>query len=116
MLELIKKEYEKQTLPAHYEVYNLTNEPMKDLKVTKLLELPRLHRMKFEKGKITKQELEEQYLRGLESRGQHLISVDYGSCTVMVCGCNSYKHVDNCAMQYLKKYMKLKNHIIEKYE
>jgi len=116
MLELTKKEYENQTLPAHYEVYNLSNEPMEGLKTTKLLELPRLHRMKFEKGNITKKELEEQYYRGLESRGQHLISVDYGSCTVMVCGCETCNHDDNCAMGYLKKYMKLKNHTIEKYD
>jgi len=116
MLELIKKDYLSQTLPAHYEVYNLSNEPMECLKTTKLLELPRLHLMKFKKGKITKKELEEQYFRGLDSRGQHLISVDYGSCAVMVCNCKSYKHSDNCAMKYLKDYMKLKNHIIERYD
>lgn len=116
MLELTKKDYLNQTLPSHFEVYNLSSEPIKGLKTTKLLELPRLHRIKFEKGKITKKELEEQYYRGLESRGQQLISVDYGSCTVMVCGCETYKHDDNCAMEYLKRYMKLKNHIIERYE
>ena len=116
MLELIKRDYLQQTLPAHFEAYNLTNEPIKELKTTKLLELPKLHLMKFKKGKITKEELEEQYYRGLESRGQHLISVDYGSCSVMVCGCDSYSHNDDCAMKYLKKYMKLKNHTIERYE
>lgn len=116
MLELIKKDYLKQTLPAHYVVYNLTNEPMKGLKTTKLLELPKLYLMKFKKGEITKEELEKQYLRGLESRGQHLISVDYGSFSVMVCGCDSYSHSDDCAMKYLKKYMKLKNHTIERYK
>ncbi len=116
MLELIKQDYLKQTLPAHYDLYNISNEPMDELKYLKLLQLPKLHLIKFEKGKITKKELEEQYFRGLDSRGQHLISVDYGSCTVMVCNCENYKHSDSCAMQYLKKYMKLKNHIIEKYD
>ena len=116
MLELIKQDYLKQTLPAHYDLYNISNEPIDRIKYLKLLQLPRLHLMKFEKGKITKKELEEHYFRCLDSRGQHLINVDYGSCSVMVCNCKSYKHDYNCAMGYLKKYMKLKNHIIEKYE
>jgi len=116
MLEIIKKDYLKHTLPAHFDIYNISNEPIDEIKYLKLLQLPRLYLMKFEKGKITKKELEEQYFRGLDSRGQHLISVDYGSCAVMVCTCESYNHNDNCAMQYLKKYMKLKNHIIEKYD
>jgi hypothetical protein len=71
--------------------------------------------MKFEKGKITKQELEEQYFRGLDSRGQHLISVDYGVCSVMVCNCNSYRHSDKCPMPYLKKYLKIKNVEVDRY-
>ena len=116
MKEIIKKDYLKETFPTHFDVYNISSEPIDGIKYLKLLQLPKLYLMKFEKGKITKKELEEQYFRGLDSRGHHLISVDYGSCAVMVCNCESYKHSDTCAMQYLKKYMKLKNHIIEKYD
>lgn len=116
MLELIKKDYNKIMIPEHFSVYNISNEHINGIKYLKLLQLPKLHLMKFEKGKIPKKELEEQYFRGLDARGQHLISVDYGSCAVMVCNCESYNHNDNCAMQYLKKYMKLKNNIIEKYD
>lgn len=116
MLELTKKDYLNKDLPAHYEVYNISNEPIESLKTLKLLQLPKLHLMKFEKGKITKKELEEQYFRGLDSRGHHLISVDYGSCSVMVCNCESYKHSDISPMPYLKKYLKIKNVKIDKYE
>jgi len=115
MQEIIKSDYEKQTFPEHYDVHNVSNEPIDGLKYLKLLQLPKIHLMKFEKGKITQEELEEQYFRGLDSRGQHLISVDYGVCSVMVCSCESYEHDDKCAMKYLKKYMALKNHEIEKY-
>lgn len=115
MLELTKKDYLKQIIPTHYEVYNLSNEPMEGLKTTKLLQLPKLHLLKFKKGNITKKELEEQYFRALDSRGQHLISVDYGSCSVMVCGCDTYRHRDTCPIPYLKKYLKVKNIVIDKY-
>jgi len=116
MLEIIKKDYEKETFPTHYDLYNVSSESIDGIKYLKLLQLPRLHLMKFEKGKITKQELEEQYFRCLDSRGQHLISVDYGSCSVMVCNCENYKHSDSCPISYLKKYLKIKNVKIDKYE
>lgn len=116
MLELIKKDYLKKTIPAHYTLYNVSNEKIEGLKDEKFFQLPKIHFMEFNKGAISKEELEKQYLRGLESRGQHLISLDYGPCNVLVCNCKNYKHNDNCAMQYLKKYMKLKNHTIEKYK
>ena len=116
MQELIKKDYFKETFPTHFDVYNISNEPIDGLKELKLLQLPRLHLAKFKKGMITKEELEEQYFRGLDSRGQHLISVDYGSCSVMVCSCESYKHNDSCPIPYLKKYLKIKNIQIDKYE
>jgi len=116
MQYIIKKDYLIKTFPAHFDMYNISNEPIDGLKYLKLLQLPRLHLMKFEKGKISKRELEEQYFRGLDSRGQHLISVDYGSCAVMVCNCESYKHSDSCPILYLKKYLKIKNVKIDKYE
>ncbi|MGB5792134.1 hypothetical protein [Poseidonibacter sp.] len=115
MLELIKKDYTNRILPAHYEIYNISNEQIEGLKETKLLQLPRLHYRKFKKGVITTKELEKQYFRGLDSRGQHLISVDYGACSVIVCGCDTYKHNDTCPIPYLKKYLKIKNMKIDKY-
>jgi len=115
MYQLIKKDYGKVDIPAHFKVYNISNEKIEGLQDLKLLQLPKLHLLKYEKKQITKEELEEQYFRGLESRGQHLISVDYNSA-IMVCNCSSYAHKNSCAMKYLKKYMKLKNHSIEKYQ
>jgi hypothetical protein len=115
MQELIKSEYEKVDIPAHFEVYNVSNEKIEGLKDLKLLQLPKLHLMKFTKGKINKKELEEQYFRALDSRGQNLIGIDYGSCSIMVCSCETYKHKDSCPIPYLKKYMKIKNFEIEKY-
>ena len=115
MFEIIKEDYLKETFPTHYGLYNISNVPIEGIKYVKLLQLPKLHLLKFEKGKITKKELEEQYFRGLDSRGQHLISVDYGCCDIMVCNCDSYKHSDSCPMPYLKKYLKIKNHTIDKY-
>lgn len=97
-------------------MHNISNEPIEGLKPLKLLQLPKLHLLKFTKGEITKDELEEQYFRGLDSRGQHLIGVDYGSGSVMVCGCNTYRHSDTCPIPYLKKYLKIKNIKIEKYD
>ena len=116
MQEIIKEDYLKETFPTHYDLYNVSSEPIDGIKYLKLLQLPKLHLMKFEKGKITKKELEEQYFRGLDSRGQHLIGVDYGACAVVVCNCESYKHSDSCPMPYLKKYLKMKNIEIDKYE
>ena len=104
MYELIKSDYEKKTIPAHFKIYNITNEKVEGLKEAKLLQLPKLFLAKFNNGTITKEELEEQYYRGLESRGQHLISLDYGNFTVMLCDCKTYNHSDGCPMQYLKKY------------
>jgi len=116
MLELIKKDYNRVMIPEHFDVHNISSEHINGIKYLKLLQLPKLHLMKFEKGKITKKELEEQYFRGLDSRGQHLISVDYGSCSVMVCNCMSYDHSDSCPIPYLKKYLKMKNITIDKYD
>jgi len=117
MLELIKSDYQnkKAEIPTHFETYYVSSEKIEGLKNLKLLQLPRLHLMKFKKGQIDKKELEEQYFRALDSRGQNLLGVDYGSCSVMVCGCETYKHSDTCPMPYLKKYMKIKNFEIEKY-
>lgn len=115
MLELIKKDYNRIITPAHFDVYYISNEPIEGLKPVKLLQLPKLHLLKFTKGEITKDELEEQYFRGLDSRGQHLISLDYGSYSVMVCGCDTYRHSNSCPVPYLKKYLQIKNIKIEKY-
>jgi len=115
MQELINKDYKSVSIPDHFEVYNISNESIDGLKPQKLLQLPKLHLIKFKKGNITKKELEEQYFRALDSRGQHLISIDYGSCSVMVCGCETYKHTHTCPMPYLKKYLRVKNIDIDKY-
>ena len=115
MLELINKDYQNASIPIHFEVYNISNESIDGLKSLKILQLPKLHLLKYKKGNITKKELEEQYFRALDSRGQHLISVDYGSCSVMVCGCDTYRHRDTCPIPYLKKYLKVKNIVIDKY-
>lgn len=115
MLELIKSDYNKVMIPAHFDAYNISDKHINGLKPLKLLQLPKLHLMKYDKGKITQQELKEIYFKSLDSRGQHLISIDYGSCAVMVCNCDTYDHNDRCPMPYLKEYMALKNHEIEKY-
>lgn len=115
MLELTNKMYKTKQIPAYFEIYNISNEKIEGLKDLKLLQLPRFDLAKFEKGETSKEALEEQYFRGLESRGQHLIGVDYGRSAVMVCGCKTYKHSDSCPMPYLKKYMKKKNFEIERY-
>lgn len=116
MLELTKTDYPNQKIPSHYEVYNISHEPIDDLKVAKILQLSKILLLKFSKDKITKKEMEEQYFRGLDSLGQHLIATNYGSCSVVVCSCETYKHSDTCPIPYLKKYLKKKNVEIEKYE
>ncbi len=116
MVELIKKDYNKVMLPSHFEAYNISHEHINGLKPIKLLQFPKLQFMKYEKEKISKKELEEQYFRSLDSRGQHLISTDYGSCSVMVCTCDTYEHSDSCPMPYLKKYLKIKNIEVDRYE
>ena len=55
------------------------------------------------------------YFRGLDSLGQHLIATNYGSCSVVICGCEIYMHSDTCPIPYLKKYLKKKNVEIDRY-
>lgn len=115
MQQLISKDYRNQTLPSHFDVYNVSNEPIDALKVAKILQLPAGLLLKFNEKSITKEELEEQYFRGLDSLGQHLIATTYGSGSVIVCNCKSYRHSGACPIPYLKKYLKKKNVEIEKY-
>jgi len=114
MYELTKKMYLTKQIPKHFEVINISNEPIVGLKVDKLLQLQPFYLKQFADGDISKEKLEEQYLRVLEARGQHLISVDYRG-KILVCSCKTYKHSDSCPMPYLKNYMALKNHEIERY-
>lgn len=112
MYELTKAMYPRKTIPKHFKVLNISNEVIADLKMDKLLQLPPIYLKQFQNGEISKEILEDQYLRVLEARGQHLISVDYHG-VILVCGCKTYKHSDECPMPYLKKYMALKKHKIE---
>ena len=116
MLELTKINYTNQTIPSHYDIYNISHEPIDDLRVAKILQLSKILLLKFSKDKITKKEMEEQYFRGLDSLGQHLIATNYGTCSFIVCGCKTYNHYNTCPIPYLKKYLKKKNVEIEKYE
>ena len=114
MYELTKSMYPKKTIPKHFKALNISNEVITDLKVDKLLQLPPIYLKQFQNKEIPKEKLEEKYFRVLEARGQHLISLDYRG-VILVCGCKTYKHNDECPMPYLKKYMALKRHEIERY-
>lgn len=114
MYELTKTMYPKKTISKYYKILNISNEEIAGLRVDKLLQLPAIYLKQFQNNEISKEKLEEKYFRGLESRGQHLISVDYREA-ILVCGCKTYKHSDECPMPYLKKYMALKKHKIERY-
>lgn len=114
MYELTKAMYPRKTIPKHLKALNISSEVITGLKVDKLLQLPPVYLKQFQNNEISKEKLEEQYLRGLESRGQHLLSMDYREA-ILVCGCKSYKHGDECPIPYLKKYMALKKHEIERY-
>ena len=115
MYTMTLKDYEKQSFPEHFEIYNISDTKIEGMKDLKLLQLPKLHLLKFKKGQISKEELQEQYYRGLDSRGASLIGVDYGSCALMICQCENYKHSDTCPIPYLTKYMKKKIFEVEKY-
>lgn len=116
MQELIKSDYEKEIFPTHFEIYNVSHENIDDLKIAKILQLSKMLLLKYKKKMLTKKELEEQYFRGLDSLGQHLIATNYGACSVIVCECETYKHSDTCPIPYLKKYLKKKNVEIDRYE
>ena len=114
MYELTKTMYHRKTIHKSYKVINISNEEIAGLKMDKLLRLPPIYLKQFQNNEISKEKLEEQYLRGLESRKQHLISSDYRG-VILVCGCKTYKHSDECPIPYLKKYMALKKHEIERF-
>ena len=111
---VILKDYESKKVPRGYKIYNISDIKINNLEDSKLLQLPKLYLSKFNQEQISKDELEEQYFRKLDSRGQHLISVDYNNC-MLVCDCNTYRHKNNCPISYLKKYMLLKNSKVEKF-
>lgn len=114
MYNITKNTYQNKTIPKWLKLYNISNEPIEGLEVLKLLQLPKVPLTKFNEGYISKDELKEQYYRGLESRGQHLIGTDYRD-SIMVCACKTYGHADNCPIPYLKDYLALKKFTLEKY-
>ncbi len=111
---VILQDYINKKIPKAFQRYNVSDIKIDDLQDSKLLQLPKLHLLKLKKEQISKDELEEQYFRGLDSRGQHLISTDYNNC-ILVCNCENYRHKKSCPIPYLKKYMLMKNCKIEKF-
>ena len=92
----------------NYKLGSLT--PVEGIEINKNYRINPLVWMKFNKNKITAEELKKEYYRQLDARGKHLIEGDLRDY-VLVCDCENKVHRGDCSVKLMRDYLKIKEDI-----